>query len=154
MILSAEKIKIVRQAKSVNELLQLARKNGFELSESVADRLFSHLQGAGELTDEQLGSVSGGKNWCCIYPMYANPEDVQYRFPIGARVEVVTSVGFITDHVYTSGATVVNRMANNDSEHSSCYVAYYLLSGGDYSGMWLPEYALEHGYDLIINVGL
>ena len=153
MILSAEKMKIAGQAKDVNELMRLAKENGFEMTEGSAGLLFAHMRRKGELTDEEIGSISGGKNWNCIYSTSLSIEDVKYRFEIGAHVQVITSVGWLSEHVYTTGADIINRMAAKDATLNG-YIAYYQLSGGEYTGQWVPEYDLEGGYEYIVNTGL
>lgn len=53
-------IEKAKQAKSVEELLALAKGNGVELSEQEANEYFTQLGKAGELSDEELDNVSGG----------------------------------------------------------------------------------------------
>ena len=152
MILSEEKMKIARQAKNVSELLQLAKENGFEMTESAAEMLFSRMHREGELTDEELSGVSGGRNWYCIYYTSYSPEGVKYRFAVGSHVEVITNVGWLSDHVYTTGATVVDRMVARDAQFGG-YIAYYQISGEGFNGQWIPEYDIEGGYEIILNNG-
>ena len=49
-----------KAAKSAEELLSLAKENGMELTESEAEEYFAQLNKSGELSDEELGNVSGG----------------------------------------------------------------------------------------------
>ncbi|MDE7399064.1 MAG: hypothetical protein K2N06_05995 [Oscillospiraceae bacterium] len=73
-----------RQAKSVEELLALAKENEIELSENEAKAYFEQLNKSGEISDEELDNVSGGgchykdgplvvthgnscDNWACKY---------------------------------------------------------------------------------------
>lgn len=50
-----------KQAKSVEELLILAKESGVEMTAEQAQDIFARLnQKAGELADEELDNVSGG----------------------------------------------------------------------------------------------
>lgn len=57
---TAELIEKAKQAKSAEGLLALAKENGIELSEDKAKEYFERLNGSGELSDNELDSVSGG----------------------------------------------------------------------------------------------
>lgn len=58
--LTPELIEKARQAKSAEELLDLAKENGIELPEDEAKAHFEQLNKSGELSDEELDNVSGG----------------------------------------------------------------------------------------------
>ena len=49
-----------KEAKTAEELLVLAKENGVELTEEGANAYFEQLHQSGELSDEELGNVSGG----------------------------------------------------------------------------------------------
>ena len=53
-------IEKAKQAKSAGELLAIAKKNGFELTEDEAKNYFEKLNASGALSDEELDNVSGG----------------------------------------------------------------------------------------------
>ena len=53
-------IEKAKQAKSAVELLAIAKKNGFELTEDEAKNYFEKLNASGALSDEELNNVSGG----------------------------------------------------------------------------------------------
>ncbi len=56
-----ELLKKAKQAQSVEELIELAKEEDFELSEEYAKGIFQMLNSkAGELEDEELDNVSGG----------------------------------------------------------------------------------------------
>ena len=55
-----ELIAKLKEAKSADEILVLAKENGIELSEEKAKELFSELNATGELSDEDLDKVAGG----------------------------------------------------------------------------------------------
>ena len=58
---SEELIEKAKQAKSVEELLALAKENGMEMTEEQATAYYAQLSPkSGELSDEELDNVSGG----------------------------------------------------------------------------------------------
>ncbi len=55
-----ELLEKARQAKSPEELLAIANENGVDMNEDSAKAYFEQLRKSGELSDEELGNVSGG----------------------------------------------------------------------------------------------
>ncbi len=55
-----ELIAKLKEAKSADEILALAKENGIELSEEKAKELFAELNASGELSDDDLDKVAGG----------------------------------------------------------------------------------------------
>ena len=55
-----EMILKVKQAKSAQELLTLAKENGIEMTEESAQAYFEQLNKKGELADDELDNVAGG----------------------------------------------------------------------------------------------
>lgn len=72
-----ELIEKAKQAKSAEELISLAKENGFELTEDEAKDRFEKLNASGALSDDELNSVAGGCGGCggtrecafCGYPI-------------------------------------------------------------------------------------
>ena len=60
MKISKELLEKAKTAKSAEELLAMAKAEGFELPEGEAKTVFSKLNKTGELSDEELNNVSGG----------------------------------------------------------------------------------------------
>ena len=58
--MNKEMIKKVREAKSAEELLALAKENNIELAEEQAKEYFKRIHTTGELSDEELNNVVGG----------------------------------------------------------------------------------------------
>ena len=59
----------LKAAKSAEELLDIAKANGKELTAEQAKTLFDGLHGGGELSDEDLDKVAGGaadEEWLSI----------------------------------------------------------------------------------------
>ena len=61
MEMNKEMLKKAKTAKTVEELIVLAKENGIELSEEKATAYFEKLNAKSEeLADDELGNVSGG----------------------------------------------------------------------------------------------
>ena len=60
MNISKELLEKAKTAKTAEELLAMAKAEGFELPEGEAKTVFSKLNKTGELSDEELNNVSGG----------------------------------------------------------------------------------------------
>ncbi len=63
MNFSNEQIAKAKAAKSVEEFLTLAKENGMELTEEEATKYFAELHKEGELPDEALEAITGGKDY-------------------------------------------------------------------------------------------
>lgn len=55
-----ELLEQAKEAKSAEELMSLAKKNGMELTKEEAEAYFAQLNKSGELSDEELDNVAGG----------------------------------------------------------------------------------------------
>ena len=60
MKLTAEQLMKARSAKSAEELMELAKADGIEVTEEQATEQFTMLHSEGEIADEELDNVSGG----------------------------------------------------------------------------------------------
>ena len=60
MNISKELFEKAKQAKTAEELLEMAKAENIELSAEQAAKAFAELNKAGELSDEELDNVSGG----------------------------------------------------------------------------------------------
>ena len=60
MNLSKELLEKAKNAKNAEELMELAKAAGTEMTADEAEKAFDRLNNSGELSDEELGSVSGG----------------------------------------------------------------------------------------------
>lgn len=56
-----EHIKMAQHAKTAEELLTIAKENGIDMTKEQAKEYFAELHKTGELTDDELGAVVGGK---------------------------------------------------------------------------------------------
>lgn len=50
-------------AKSVQELIEMAKAEGKELSAEDAEKMFAELNAEGELPEELTENIAGGKRW-------------------------------------------------------------------------------------------
>lgn len=94
--------------------------------------------------DEDLAEITGG--FRVTYHYFKSAQEVVFKFEVGQHIEAVTSVGLISNHVYTKGCTVVERNALRDEDGH--WLPYYLVRSDTYTfnGKWLPEHCFEHGY--------
>ena len=60
MNISKELFEKAKQAKTAEELLELAKAENIELTEEQAKEYFATIHASGELSDEELDNVSGG----------------------------------------------------------------------------------------------
>ena len=58
--MSKENIEKAKEAKSVEELLALAKENDYPLTEEEAQNYFNQFHATGELSDDELDQVGGG----------------------------------------------------------------------------------------------
>ena len=57
---SNELVEKAKQAKSAEELLEMAKAENIELTEEEAEKAFAELHKSGEISDEELDNVAGG----------------------------------------------------------------------------------------------
>lgn len=64
-----EFLKKLNKAKSPEELIALAKEDGFELSEEKAKKLYDMLRSGTELSDDELEGAAGGKGlyWIGVF---------------------------------------------------------------------------------------
>ena len=72
MKLTKEMIEKAKAAKSAEELLELAKAEGIELTAEQAAKAFTELNKSGELSDEELENAAGGGSFCDYMGTYLN----------------------------------------------------------------------------------
>lgn len=72
-----ELIEKARQAKSAEEILALAKENGVEMTVEAARAHFERIHKSGEISDEELGNVSGGGCSTCYCARCGYPLDTE-----------------------------------------------------------------------------
>lgn len=55
-----EVLKKLKEAKSVEEIIAIAKEDGVELSEENAETIYAQMNQSGELSDDDLAMVVGG----------------------------------------------------------------------------------------------
>ncbi|MGN1103609.1 MAG: hypothetical protein ACI4QI_01915 [Candidatus Coproplasma sp.] len=99
MNISKELIQKAKTAKTAEELFELARAEGVELSQEEAAKHFAELNKTGELSDDELNNVAGG----CGEPdppKYAVGDKVWFytRYEVGLfRYNKNSSIGVIKE---------------------------------------------------------
>ncbi|MGN0597733.1 MAG: hypothetical protein ACI4J1_10470 [Ruminiclostridium sp.] len=58
-----ELLKKLKAAKSAQELIEMAKAEGKELSAEDAEKMFAELNAEGELPEELTENIAGGKRW-------------------------------------------------------------------------------------------
>lgn len=75
-----------KAAKTVEELLDMARNENIDITEKEAAKIFADLHQNGELADEELDNVAGGG---CADPSkgcYASRGEVKFKYKVGDKV--------------------------------------------------------------------
>ena len=101
-----------------------------------------------ELSDEELENINGG--FGVKFSTWDNPNDVPFRWGIGARVERVYYVEIFSGHLCTSCCYVVDRMAAPNTWGSKGgFVPVYKVTSedSDYNNTWQPEFYFQGGYN-------
>ena len=132
-----EMIEKAKAAKSAEELAEIARAEGVELTAEEAKMHFDELHKTGELSDEELDNVSGGRCNSKHSPAgeEEHEEDVVYLYKVGQEVEVYTFSS------YTKRATVVKAYAK---ECYGYYRPYYRVKYlGDKSEEDVSQFQIE-----------
>ena len=128
MELNKELLEKAKSAKNAEELLELAKAEGVELTEEGAAEYFESLHKTGELADEELDNVSGGGCNSKYSPGGAQEreEDVVFLYKIGQEVEVF-NIGFSTKRaVITEQHTYYKR-----GYYCPAYKVRYLDGSGE-----------------------
>ena len=110
MEFTKEMIEKAKAAKSAEELLELAKAEGVEMTAEEVEVRFAELNKKGELADEELDNVSGGGCDKKFSPGGAQEceKDVVHLYKVNQEVEVID--GFSTrDAVILELCTYVKR---------------------------------------------
>ncbi|MGN1095159.1 MAG: hypothetical protein ACI4QR_02090, partial [Eubacteriales bacterium] len=90
MNISKDFLEKAKEAKTSEELVEIARAEGIELNEQMASEYFEKLNRSGELSDDELDNVSGG----CGYESGSTP-----LYAVGERVWVHVGKGRATARI-------------------------------------------------------
>ena len=102
---NSELIEKAKQAKSVEELLALAKENGMEMTEEEAKAYYAQLHPvSGEIADDELENVSGGG--CAAMGIATSHENL---VNVGAKVRL-----HWTEHLSNSYSSKCSQCKSND----------------------------------------
>ena len=124
MNITKELFEKAKTAKSAEELLAMAKAENIELSAEEAESAFTKLHKTGELSDEELDNVAGGRLCSPGEPKWNIGDRVRYYYEYVSTIARV-EVSVITDR----------RMADDDLHWE------YKLERGSWDG---AEYIYEY----------
>lgn len=131
MKLNKELLEKAKAAKSAEELAEMAKAEGVEMTAEEAEKAFADLHKTGELSDEELDNVSGG---CSD----GNPSDagaadsreaVVFLYEVGQQVEMI-----IGKCGQTKTVTILDRFIYESPDSGKFYPEYkvkYEIAGGN-----------------------
>ena len=100
MNISNELLKKAKAAKTAEELAEMAKAEGIELSTEESAKVFANLCKSGELSDEELDNVSGGCGGGSGKPTPAGGQNsremVTFRYIVGQEVEIFNNYSLST----------------------------------------------------------
>ena len=104
MNISKELLEKAKQAKTAEELLEMAKAENIALTEEEAAKAFEELNKNGELSDEELDNVAGG---CGKSPrdgnLFGSEAKVTYKYSIGDIVNAKLGMGTVTCKIVAQG---------------------------------------------------
>lgn len=115
---SNELVEKAKQAKSAEELLEMAKAENIALSTEEAEKVFAELNKTGELSDEELDNVAGG----------CSPSDPP-KYNIGDYVEYYYQ--YETTWSYTIESTACSHIVDIKADGSTWM---YKLEAGSWDG--------------------
>lgn len=127
MKLSSEILNEAKACKSKEEIIELAKDHGVELSDFEATEAYNHLHKSGELSEEELNNVTGG-GFCKL----DEDEIPEAKFKVGDRVKIS----------FKSQCGVIKE-ANFLNDNWWCHRWYYIITLDDGSSITLGDADLE-----------
>ncbi len=92
--MTKEMFEKAKTAKSAEELLEMAKAEGYEMTEEKAKEIFERLNSDAELSDEELGAVAGG-----VFPI--STQDDWWRYDRYAKFR--DEDGYFKTYGYKNG---------------------------------------------------
>ena len=99
---SNELIEKAKQSKSAEELLAMAKAENIEMTAEEAEKYFAELHKTGELSDEELDNVAGGRLCSPGDPKWNIGDRVRYYYEYVSTIARV-EVSVITDRRIVEG---------------------------------------------------
>ena len=154
MELTKELIKKAKAAKTAEELRELAKAEGAELTAEQAEKAFAELNKSGELSDEELDNVTGGGCGGRFTPSpdgtVGSEREVVFLYQVGQEVEIYTNYAGMSTR--TKRHIVLDRTISNDKNiwkelfNYPCnyWPSYYCQNLDDPSDkQWYAQYEIE-----------
>jgi len=121
----------VSKCKTVDEVLELAKTNGKNITKEQAKKAFDMTHSSGELYDEEVSNVSGGVGPACQrnayeYVEFNSQEEVQFIFEIRQKVEYYADF-FNVGSNDTHTAIVFRRRAAKNKDTLKWYDVYDIV---------------------------
>jgi predicted ribosomally synthesized peptide with nif11-like leader len=120
--LTAELIAKAKAAKSAEELLELAKENGIELTEEEAKTCFEQLHTNAAISDDELEAVAGGGSICDFFEdlfSTKNSSDAIGCSHCGGNVNMVDNPTITNRLNVTKNPTITNVPFKPDSQTSN-----------------------------------
>ena len=141
MNISKELLEKAKQAKTAEELLELAKTENINFTAEEAAKAFAELNKSGELSDEELDNVSGG---CGKSPrdgnLFGSEAKVTYKYSIGDIVNAKLGMGTVTCKIVAQGTdSGVFTRARNRTYYATYQVEVidnWICSNGN---IWINE---------------
>ena len=153
MNVSKELLEKAKTAKTVEELLAMAKEENINMTEKEATKIFADLHKNGELSDEELDNVTGG----CGGRFTPSPDgkagserEVVFLYQIGQEVEIYTNYSGMSTR--TKRHIVLERTISSDKNiwkelfNYPCtyWPSYYCQNLDDPSDkQWYSQYEIE-----------
>lgn len=129
-----EQLEKVKSAKSKEEILSYAKEQGFDISDSEAGKIYEYFNSHGELSEDELNSISGGG---------CNDGGATPKFAVNSTVYIVISSYARKSHVAGVSSTKKKfGLIFKDNTWSYCVVC----DEDPYKGLVkndVPEYDLS-----------
>ena len=138
-----------KTAKNAEELAEMAKAEGIEMTAEEAEKVYAELNKRGELADEELDNVAGGGCRKASYPSpsgdCSNAESVTFLYKVGQEEEVYCSKVINTK---TKRCKILAREVRYEQNGYGEYVyrpCYYCQSIDDPKDVdWYPQVKIEN----------
>ena len=154
MEFTKELLEKVKAAKTAEELKELAKDRGLELTAEEAEKVFAELNQSCELSDEELDNVAGGGCGGRFTPSpdgkAGSEREVVFLYQIGQEVEIYTNYAGMSTR--TKRHRVLERTVSSDKNiwkelfNYPCtyWPSYYCQNLDDPSDkQWYSQYEIE-----------
>ena len=154
MEFTKEMLEKAKTAKNAEELAEMAKAEGIEMTAEQAEKAYADLHKTGELSDEELDNVAGGG---CGGRFTPSPEgkagserEVVFLYEVGQEVEIYTNYSGMSTR--TKRHRVLERTVSNDKTiwkelfdyPCNYWPSYYCQNLDDPNDkQWYAQYEIE-----------